>query len=299
MATEYLTGFSSNRLLQHGACITMVLLLSACSMGQMVVRGTQTILDSGIESMNRETDLQLAREAMPANLKLIEGMLIEDPNNSELRLFAAEGFYGYSFGFIEAEDVDRARLLYRRCYSHARKALQRSGIQVDPESASTQELQAAVDAAGEKSVPALFWSASCLGKWIDLNRDNPGGIAALSGVAAMMQRVIELDNEFYFGGAHLFFGVYYGGRSPMFGGNFAQSEKSFQRAAEINKNRLLLVDVLRAEYLDHQKLDQQAFHARLQKVISAADDLYPEMALVNGISKQRARRLLAIEKDWF
>ena len=32
-------------------------LLTACSMGQMVVRGSQTILDSGIESMNRETDL--------------------------------------------------------------------------------------------------------------------------------------------------------------------------------------------------------------------------------------------------
>ena len=123
MTIEHLPGFSSNRFLKHSACLTLVLLLSACSMGQMVVRGSQTILDSGIESMNRETDLQLARDAMPANLKLIEGMLIEDPNNSELRLFAAEGFYGYSFGFIEAEDIDRARLLYRRCYTHARKAL--------------------------------------------------------------------------------------------------------------------------------------------------------------------------------
>ena len=85
----------------------------------------------------------------------------------------------------------------------------------------------------------------------------------------------------------------------MFGGDFARSEKYFRRASEINNNKLLLVDVLRAEYLDRQKLDQAAFHARLQQVISAADDLYPEMALVNGISKQRAERLLAHEKDWF
>ena len=98
---------------------------------------------------------------------------------------------------------------------------------------------------------------------------------------------------------HLFFGVYYGGRSPMFGGDFAQSEKSFERAAAINNNKLLLVDVLRAEYLDRQKLDQQAFHTRLENTLNAPDDLYPEMALVNGISKQRARRLLDLEKDWF
>jgi len=299
MIIEHLPGFSQHRLLKNTACLSVVLLLCACSMGQMVVRGSQTILDSGIESMNRETDLQLARDAMPANLKLIEGMLVEDPNNRELRLFAAEGFYGYSFGFIEAENTDRARLLYRRCYSHARKALRQSGVQANPETATPEELQTAVDAAEKKAVPALFWSASCLGKWIDLNRDDPGGIAALSSIAMMMQRVIELDDEFYFGGAHMFFGVYYGGRAPMFGGNFALSEESFRRAAEINNNKLLLVDVLRAEYLDHQKLDQQAFHARLEKAINAPDDLYPEMALVNGISKQRARRLLDLEKDWF
>jgi hypothetical protein len=268
-------------------------------MGQMVVRGSQAILDSGVEAMNRETDLQLASEAMPANLKLIEGMLIEDPNNSELRLFAAEGFYGYSFGFIELEDPDRARTLYRRCYTHALRALQQSGMKVDPESSSMEELQTAVDRTGKSSVPALFWTASCLGKWIDLNRDNPTGIAGLSSAATMMQRVMELDNEFYYGGAHMFFGVYYGGRSPLFGGDFALSEQSFSRAAEINDNKLLLVDVLQAEFLDRQKLDQQAFHTRLEKVINAPDDLYPEMALVNGISKQRAEHLLTHEKDWF
>jgi len=67
MKREYRPHFSRLRFLTHTSCLASVLLLSACSMGQMVVRGTQTILDSGVESMNRETDLQLARDAMPAN----------------------------------------------------------------------------------------------------------------------------------------------------------------------------------------------------------------------------------------
>lgn len=276
-----------------------VTLLTACSMGQMVVRGSQTILDSGIESMNRETDLQLARDAMPANLKLLEGMLIEDPNNTVLLMFAAEGFYGYSFGFVEIEDPARAKQLYRRCYAHAQQALKLAGIDIDPESAALEAVETAVSKAGKRAVPALFWTASCLGKWIDLSRDDMSLVASLANTAALMQRVIDLDNEFYFGGAHMFFGVYYGGVAPMLGGDYARAETEFRRAAEINDNKLLIVDLLQAEFLDRQRLDQQAFHQRLTAIIDAPDDLYPEMALVNGIAKQRAAILLGYEGDWF
>ena len=116
------------RLLQIPGILLLAVLLSACSVGQMVVRGSQTILDSGVDSMNRETDLELARAAMPANLKLIEGMLLEDPQNQELLLFAAQGFYGYSYGFIEIEDKERAQQLYRRCYNYALTALELAGL---------------------------------------------------------------------------------------------------------------------------------------------------------------------------
>jgi hypothetical protein len=268
-------------------------------MGQMVVRGTQTIMDGGIESMNSETDLQLAKDAMPANLKLLEGMLIEDPNNTEMIIYTAEGFYGYSFGFVEIENPARAKLLYRRCYGHAQRALQLAGVDVDPESASLEAVETAISKAGKKAVPALFWTASCLGKWIDLSRDDMSLVASLANTAALMQRVIDLDDEFYFGGAHMFFGVYYGGRAPMLGGDYARAETEFRRAAEINANKLLIVDLLQAEFLDRQRLDQQAFHKRLTAIIAAPDDLYPEMALVNGIAKQRAAILLGYEGDWF
>jgi len=282
------------------ACISgTVAVLAGCSMGQMVVRGSQTILDSGVAAMNRETDLQLAAAAIPANLKLVEGMLIEDPENRALLLFAAEGFYGYSYGFVELEDKARAVALYRRCYDYALRALALDGIHIDPRTAAAESLQAATAGAGEASVPALFWAASCMAKDIDLNRDNVASIAGLSNAAVLMQRVMELDDAFYYGGPHLFFGVYYGSRSPMFGGDFARAEQNFQRAAAINDDRLLMVDLLRAEYLHRQQLDRTAFHERLLAVLEAPDDLYPEMALVNAISKQRAAYLLTLEDEWF
>jgi len=287
------------RALQIPGIILTAALLSACSVGQLVVRGSQSILDSGVDSMNRETDLKLAAAAMPANLKLIEGMLLEDPQNDELLLYAAQGFYGYSYGFVELEDPGRAQQLYRRCYDHARVALQLAGLGLDPETAAVDELEAATAKLGKAAVPALFWSASCLGKWIDLNRDDVTSIASLASAATLMMRVLELDDSFYYGGPHLFFGVYYGGRAPMFGGNFALAEEHFRRANEINQGKLLIVDLLQAEYLYRQTLNRTAFHDKLQYILDAPQGLYPEMALVNAISQQRAGYLLALEDEWF
>jgi TRAP transporter T-component len=275
------------------------LLLGGCSMGQLVVRGSQPLLDSGIRSMNRETDLQLARDAMPANLKLMEGMLIEDPHNHALRLHAAEGFYAYSYGFIEPEDRARAGALYQRCYDHARLALQQDGLQADPATASADALHDAVARLGQPAVPALFWTASCLGKWIDLNRDQVAGIAGLGNAAALMERVLELDDTYYHGGANLFFGAYYGGRSPLLGGDFKRAEQYFRRAAEINGGKLLLVDVLEAQYLYRQQLNRTAFHRTLSDVLSAPVDSVPDLTLINSIARRNAGELLQHEEEWF
>ena len=286
-------------LLRITCFIGAVLLLAGCSTGKLVVRGSQSIMDSGIEAMNHETDLQLARDAMPANLKLMEGMLLEDPKNIDLLLFAAQGFYGYSYGFIETEDPARAGALYRRCYDYARRTFSLRGFNIDPEIASADDLQAAVAKASKGDVPAIFWTATCLGKWADMNRDNLAGVAGLSNVAILMQRIIELDDTYYYGAAHMFFGVYYGGLSPMFGGDYALSEQHFQRANEINHDKLLLVDLLHAEFLDRQQLNQAGFHQRLTGILEAPEDLYPQMALVNAISKHKAALLLEQEGEWF
>ena len=58
-----------------------------------------------------------------------------------------------------------------------------------------------------------------------------------------MQRVLALDETYYHGGAHVFFGAYYGGRAPMFGGDFARAARHFDRAAALSQNQLKLVEV--------------------------------------------------------
>lgn len=280
------------------ALVAVLALPAACSFDKMLVRASMPMIDGGVDAMNRESDLKLAEESIPANLNMLLGMIRIDPDNPRLRRYAAQAFYGMAYGFNEDHDPERASQFYRRGLEHGLKALALLGAK-DLDSRPAGEVESAVAGLGEEAVPALFWSASNWAKWIDLHRDSTGALAQLPRATALMQRVLELDENYYHGGAHMFFGVYYGSRAPMLGGNFALAEQHFDKARAINHGKLLIVDLLQAQYLDRQKQDRAAFHRRLQGIVDAPDDLLPEMALQNAIAKRKAALLLKKENDWF
>ncbi len=281
------------------ASLPLLLFLSGCSMNRLAVIGAEPILAGGQAAMYRETDLKLARDAMPAQLVLIQGLLQEDPHNPRLLLYAARGFYGYTFGFVEDHDRRRASKLYERCFHYGLAALREEGLDLDPQRAQQQQVQAAVARLGRSAVPALFWTASCWAKWIDMNRDDPARIAELGRTAVLMRRVLKLDEGYFHGGADLFFGVYYGGRPPMLGGDYRKARRYFERAERISDGKLFLVDVLYAEYLARQTQNRALFEKKLHSVLSRPADEVPDLALFNRIAQAKARRLLAHEKDYF
>lgn len=274
-------------------------LLGGCSMGQMVARSSSAIMESGVAAMNRETDLELAKAAIPANLKLLEGLLYELPRDPGLRIRAAQGFYGYTYGFVEDDDPARASQFYRRGLNHALVALDALGLKGDALTMSPDELNSALAGLSRDAVPALFWAGSNWAKWIDMNRNDPARIAEMGKVAALMRKSLDLDEGYYFGGANLFFGIFYGSLPPMFGGDFHKAEQHFEKVKAVTQGKLLAVDVLYAQYLSRQRGDRKQFHDKLTAVVDAPADLYPEMALANAIAQQKAKILLKREEEWF
>jgi hypothetical protein len=268
-------------------------------MAQMTVRMSMPMIDGGVLALNKETDLELAEGAFPANIELMEGMLISDPENEVLRAYMAQAYYGYAFGFIEDRNKQRASKFYYRGYTHGKTILNIYGISNEVFEGSLENLQTKINDIDEEHIAILFWTASNLAKWVDLNKDNATSIAQLPKAVMLMQRVLDLDEHFFMSGPNIFFGVYYGGRSPMLGGNFKLSEEYFGKARVFNKNKLLIIDLLEAQYLERQRLNQQSFHNKLQRITSASEDLYPEQALMNMIAKQKASLLLKMEGKWF
>jgi len=275
-----------------------LLTVAGCSMDKMLVRASTPMIEGGVEALNHETDLKLAEDSIPANLNMLQGMINIDPENALLQTYAAQAYYGLSYGFNEDNRPERATDFYLRGRQHGLTALKINSGK-DLLNITIIDFDKAVNQLDKDDVAAMFWTASCWAKWIDMHRDDPEAIAQLVRATALMQRVLELDETFYHGGAHMYFGVYYGSRSPLLGGNFEKSRQHFNRAREITNNKLLIPDLLQAQYLARQQQDKQDFHDRLNAVINAPDDLMPSLGLQNKIAQRKAAALLKQENEWF
>jgi hypothetical protein len=267
-------------------------------MNKMMVSMSMPMIEGGIEAMNQESDLQMAEDSMPANISMLNGFIRLDPENTRLHIYAAQAYYGLSYGFNEDKDINRAERFYLRGLKHGLIALEQLGLK-DIKKLSPNKLEQQLNKLTKEDVGALFWTASNWAKLIDINRDDTTRLIELPKPTAMMQRVLELDDTFYYGGAHMYFGVFYGARPPMFGGDFEQSKMHFDRAREITDGKLLVADLLQAQYLSRQMFDQADFHQRLTHIVDAPEDLYPELTLLNQIAKRKAKILLGMEQQWF
>ena len=279
--------------------LALAALLSGCATDRLAAIASMPLVKNGAEAMNRETDPALARAAIPAQLELIRSLIAQMPDNTDLRLRAAQGFYNYAHGFIEDENRVRASALYHRAFDDARIALAEDGLRGDLMTISETDLAQALKHLHRRAVPALFWTAMCWAKWINMNRDRPALLADMGNAALLMRRADALDGNYFYGGPHLFFGVYYGSLPPFAGGNPARAAQEFAKARAVTGDKMLLVDVLDAQYLERQTRNRTAFHALLTHVLEAPPDLFPRMALANAIAKEKARRLLAHEEEWF
>jgi len=276
-----------------------LLFVCACIPKRLVVRTTAVILPDALAAMNEEGDLKLAAAAAATNLKLVEGLLHADPKNRQLAALTAQGFGGYALAFVEDDEPARAAALYHRGQAYGLRALMQNRHVAAGVAGTDDAFAASLRHLGQGDKDLILWTAMCWGKWIDLSRTDPAAVADLPRVEALFERLLELDEGYYYAAPHVFLGVFYGGRSRMLGGRPEEARAHFERALELTHGRFLTARLYYAEYYARQTQDRTLFERQLHAILDAPDDLLPEMRLANAVAKRKARRLLARVDEWF
>lgn len=284
---------------------------AGCSLKKFAVNQVGNALAGGGTTFSSDEDPELVRAAVPFSLKLMESLLAESPRHKGLLFATASGFTQYAYAFVqmdadELEDRDlaaaaalrdRARRLYLRARDYGLRGLEarHRGFR----EALGRDCRAAVVVARNRDVPLLYWTAASWGAAISLSKDDPGRVAEIPQMEALLDRALALDPDWDAGAIHSFLITYEMARQGATGDPAERSRRHFERALALSGGRLAGPLVSFAEAVCVQKQDLQQFDDLLAKALAIDADASPEHRLVNLVMQRRARWLVARREDLF
>ena len=278
---------------------------TGCSIKHLAVNQIGNALASGGSTFTSDDDPDLVAAAIPFGLKTYESLLAESPKHTGLLLAAAQGFTEYSYAFVdsridEAKEEsldranalrDRARKLYVRAYRYGMRGLdaRHPGFAA----ALDEDAATALQRAGKRDVPMLYWTAASRGLAISLSKNNPEMIAELPLLQMIIQRVAQLDEGYENGAVPEFLITFEAARNDI--GAMEQQKlmrRHFDRAIELSKGKRAGTYVSFAENACLPAQNAAEFKAMLDKALAVDPDADPDHRLANLVAQRRARWLL-------
>ena len=271
--------------------ILIGLSISGCFSSQQLIADKSSRPFPGSVSMPPTDNriLSLVRQGLPSYLMLIDGMIQTYPDNPDLLLAGAQAYASYA-SLLDEEESSRTAQLIQRAKIYALKALELNPLFKGSLDKPLDLFQNQLKGRRKNQVPLLFGVASIWGTWIVQGPDPVEGMADLPKVEAMMDRVLQLDPGYYYGGPHLFKGILLSARPVQFGGNLKKAEVHFQQALNYSQGKFLMTSVYFAQYYARQRLDRDLFVSTLNKVLSTPADSDPDLTLINTLAQQKAKK---------
>jgi len=260
-------------------------------MKALTIRSMEPVMQDMDLAVNRSTDVETLRDALPAFLVQMDGLIVAS-ESTMLLLKASEANFGYANAFLEESDRQRASRLYLKARAYACRALygpaRSEGALDTPLEPFREDLQRF----GKRDVPALFWTANSWLGWIALNLDRTEAVMDMPKAQAMLERVVELDETYYYGAAHAALGSIYAAQGGLVREALEKAKAHFEKAFSISQGRLLFIPLFYAQYYAYQIQDRELFVKTLEGVISTDDRANPDRAFVNEIARRKAKALL-------
>ena len=273
--------------------------LSSCLPSKKLTVGASAILlEEVARSSYKQSDLRMIREGMPAYLMLMDGMIEALPDNEQLLIAAAQGYSSFASVFVEDQDKEYAKLLFERGRQYALRSLEIRGLK-EPLQSPFDDFKEGLKGLGKKDVSYIFWGATCWANWIRLNLDSMEALAELPRVEWMMKRVLEIDEGFYYGGPHLFMGIWFASKPKIAGGDLKKAQGHFLKALDFGRGKFLMAYVYYANYYARQAMDKDLFLSTLQRVLETPPDISSDLTLLNTVAQKKAKELLSRAEEYF
>lgn len=230
---------------------------------------------------------QKARQMLELYIKAAQA----DPTNMELWTRLARAYFIVA-DYIEQDEKKRDELYLKGVEAGERALGLHPGFREIYERSKNE--REAVNGVGIEGISALQWTQANLSKWA-ANKSLLVRLGNRPKLEAYNRRIMELDESYFYGAPHRFFG---GLQTRIPGGDMELSRQHFEKAIEIEPN-YFGTRTLFAEFYATKVQDRETFIAQLQYVLNTPYDVLPEVAAENKYEQERAKRLLEKVDEWF
>lgn len=275
--------------------VSVAFLLTGCG---AIMRSVTTGLSQDLtQAVLNNNDLETVAAGGPAYLLMVDGLLVSDPESPSLLTAAANLYSQYTSSFVT--DSVRAENLSQKALTYALRAMcLRNKGACDLQSVDFQTFTAIIDKMERKDVPVLYTLGAVWTTWLQCRSADWEAIAELPRIRAIMERVVDLQEEYEDGGAHMYLGVFATLVPPASGGKPEVGRAHFQQALELSGGKNLMVYVLYAKYYARLVFDRELHDRLLGEALKMNPDV-PGYVLMNTAAQKEARALLKSADDYF
>jgi len=269
-----------------------VLILGACT--SMITSRLGNNLSSAI--LNQD-DPETVKAGAPAYLLLIDSLIEGSPNDVKILIAGAKLYSVYDAVFVE--DQERAQRMSAKAKDYARRAvcLKREAL-CTVDQGALREMLPVLGESRYEDLPALYTYALAWALWIQNHSEDWSAVADLPKVEAILNRVVELKDDFERGQAHLYLAILHAQRPPALGGKPELAKKHFEEALKHSQGQDLVVKVEYAKRYARMIFDQE-LHDRLLNEVLSANAVAPGYTLSNVLAQRQAKQLLNSSADYF
>jgi tetratricopeptide (TPR) repeat protein len=218
-----------------------------------------------------------------------------DPTHGDVHLKLSYGYYFLANNHARWDEDNNDAMA--KLFHKGKEAGERAILIQSPEfkkALETQKWEEAVKLVPKEGIASLYWYATNLGKW-GLTQGITTVLGNKNNINATMKRVLSLDETFFHGAPHRFFGVYEA-KVPF--GDINRSGESFDQSIKISPN-YLDTKVLKAQYFAAKTQNEELFTQLLNEVIAADPKAIPELEIENRNAQRTAKDLLENIEDYF
>lgn len=277
------------------AAFFLVFALTGCA--SIVSSATSRLAGSLSAGILNQDDPQTVADGAPAYLLLIDGLIDGSPKNVSL-LMAGAKLYG-AYGSVFIEDKQRMLKMSDKAFRYGARAMCISTPPTcDMNKLPYDEFVLRLAKVKQSQVSILYVFATSWAGWIQPRSQDWNAIADLAKVKAALKRVIELDETYDRGGAHLYMGVLSSLIPPALGGNPKEAQAYFERAIALSEGQNLMAMVYYAQRFARMMFDRE-LHDRLLNHVLKADVHHRGFVLSNTLAQREARILLNSAEEYF